>query len=182
LEITELDIPEILLIHPTVHQDERGFFLETYREEAYARANIGPKFVQDNHSHSTKGTLRGLHYQLRQTQGKLVSVVEGTIFDVAVDLRTKSPTFGKWVGMHLTGERHEQLWIPPGFAHGFYVLSQTADVIYKVTEYYSKEWERVLAWNDPEVGIRWPLSNHEPPTLSTKDAQGILLHECDHFE
>jgi dTDP-4-dehydrorhamnose 3,5-epimerase len=181
VEISKLEIPEILSIRPAVYQDERGFFLEAYREEAYARAHIGPRFVQDNHSHSKQGTLRGLHYQIQHAQGKLVSVLQGTIFDAAVDLRTKSPTFGNWVGIQLSSDQHEQLWIPPGFAHGFYVLSQTADVIYKVTDYYSKESERVLAWNDPEVGIRWPLINNLPPTLSIKDSQGKLLHECDHF-
>lgn len=182
MEIKKLEIPEILSIQPTVYQDERGYFLETYRSAAYSQANIGPEFVQDNHSHSKQGTLRGLHYQIRQTQGKLVSAIHGTIYDVAVDLRASSSTFGKWVGIELTGDQHEQLWIPPGFAHGFYVLSHTADVVYKVTDYYSKEFERVLIWNDPRVGIRWPLIGGAPPTLSAKDLQGKPLSDCDYFE
>ena len=181
MKITALEIPDILLIQPDFHQDTRGFFLETYREEAYATGGIGPRFAQDNHSNSKQGTLRGMHYQIKQPQGKLVNVIRGSIFDVCVDLRSSSPTFGRWVGIELNDQKHEQLWIPPGFAHGFYVLSPIADVTYKVTDYYSRELERVLIWNDSTININWPLIDNQPPLLSPKDAEGKRLDEVEIF-
>jgi dTDP-4-dehydrorhamnose 3,5-epimerase len=182
MEITPLEIPDILLIKPDVYPDTRGFFLETYQRERYSQAGLELEFVQDNHSGSKQETLRGLHYQIKQVQGKLVSVVSGSIYDVAVDLRKSSPTFGQWVGTKLKAEDHTQLWIPPGFAHGFYVLSPWAEVTYKVTDYFSQEGERVLLWNDPDVNIRWPLIERRKPMLSEKDAAGLSLHEADIFE
>ncbi|MCJ7566931.1 MAG: dTDP-4-dehydrorhamnose 3,5-epimerase [Anaerolineales bacterium] len=182
MEIKHLEIPDILLIKPDVYPDTRGFFLETYQRERYSQAGLELEFVQDNHSGSKQETLRGLHYQIKQVQGKLVSVVSGSIYDVAVDLRKSSPTFGQWVGTKLKAEDHTQLWIPPGFAHGFYVLSPWAEVTYKVTDYYAKEWDRVLVWNDPEVNIQWPLIEGRNPVLSEKDAAGLSLHEADIFE
>ena len=182
MEITPLEIPDILLIKPDVYPDTRGFFLETYQRERYSQAGLELEFVQDNHSGSKQETLRGLHYQIKHVQGKLVSVVSGSIYDVAVDLRKSSPTFGQWVGTKLKAEDHTQLWIPPGFAHGFYVLSPWAEVTYKVTDYYAREWDRVLVWNDPEVNIQWPLIEGRSPVLSEKDAAGISLLEADIHE
>ncbi len=182
MEITHLEIPEILLIKPDVYPDPRGFFLETYQRERYAQAGLELEFVQDNHSGSKQETLRGLHYQIKQVQGKLVSVVSGSIYDVAVDLRKSSPTFGGWVGNELKAEDHTQLWIPPGFAHGFYVVSPWAEVTYKVTDYYAQEWERVLLWNDSEVDIQWPLIEGRNPFLSEKDAAGLTFQEGEIFE
>ncbi len=182
MEITPLEIPDILLIKPDVYPDTRGFFLEMYQRERYSQAGLELEFVQDNHSGSKQEILRGLHYQIKQVQGKLVSVVSGSIFDVAVDLRKSSPTFGQWVGAKLEAEDHSQLWIPPGFAHGLYVLSPWAEVTYKVTDYYAKEWERVLLWNDPEANIQWPLIEGRNPVLSEKDAAGLSLQEADIFE
>ena len=182
MEITPLEIPDILLIKPDVYPDTRGVFLETYQRERYSQAGLELEFVQDNHSGSKQETLRGLHYQIKQVQGKLVSVVSGSIFDVAVDLRKSSPTFGQWVGAKLKAEDHTQLWIPPGFAHGLYVLSPWAEVTYKVTDYFSQEGERVLLWNDPEVNIQWPLIEGRNPVLSEKDAAGLNFQEADIFE
>ena len=182
METTPLEIPDIILIKPDVYPDTRGFFLETYQRERYSQAGLELEFVQDNHSGSKQETLRGLHYQIKQVQGKLVSVVSGSIFDVVVDLRKSSPTFGGWVGTKLFAEDHTQIWIPPGFAHGFYVLSPWAEVTYKVTDYYSQEGERVLLWNDPEVDIKWPLIEGQNPVLSEKDAAGLSLQEADIFE
>lgn len=182
MEITSLEIPDILLIKPDVYPDTRGFFLETYQRERYSQAGLQLEFVQDNHSGSKQETLRGLHYQIKQVQGKLVSVVSGSIYDVAVDLRQSSPTFGGWVGTELKAEDHTQIWIPPGFAHGFYVLSPWAEVAYKVTDYYSQEGERVLLWNDPGVDIQWPLIEGRNPMLSEKDAAGINLQDAELLE
>ena len=182
MEITPLEIPDILLIKPDVYPDTRGFFLETYQRERYSQAGLELEFVQDNHSGSKQETLRGLHYQIKHVQGKLVSVVSGSIYDVAVDLRKSSPTFGQWVGTKLKAGDHTQLWIPPGFAHGFYVLSPWAEVTYKVTDYFSQEGERVLLWNDPEVNIQWPLIEGRNPVLSEKDAAGLNFQEADIFE
>ena len=176
------DIPEVLLFKPAVHGDERGFFLETFRSDVFARSGIAGHFVQDNHSGSRQGTLRGLHYQIRQGQGKLVRAIAGEIFDVAVDLRRNSPTFGRWVGVRLSAENKHQVWIPIGFAHGVYVLSVWAELLYKTTDYYAPEWERTLQWNDPALGIEWPLLNGQPPILSEKDAHGKYLSEADLFE
>ncbi|WP_312485317.1 dTDP-4-dehydrorhamnose 3,5-epimerase [Massilia timonae] len=181
MNITPLAIPEVLRIEPRVFGDERGFFFESFRQDRFEQA-VGRKvdFVQDNHSKSAHNVLRGLHYQLRQTQGKLVRVVAGSVFDVAVDLRRSSPTFGKWVGEVLSAENKVQLWVPEGFAHGFVVLSESAEFVYKTTDYYAPEQERCLAWNDPTVGIEWPTS--EPPTVSAKDGCGLLLKTAETFD
>jgi dTDP-4-dehydrorhamnose 3,5-epimerase len=181
VEIRPTAIPDVLLIEPKVFGDDRGFFLETYQAHKYAAAGV-PALVQDNLSGSRAGVLRGLHYQIRQTQGKLVSVVAGRIFDVAVDLRRSSPTFGKWVGEYLSAEDHRQMWIPVGFAHGFYVVSPWAEISYKVTDFYSPQWERTLRWDDPTVGVEWPLAGGAPPVLSAKDAQGRPLAETELFD
>ena len=161
------EIPDVILIEPDVHRDERGFFLETWHQRKYAEGGITGPFVQDNHSHSRKGALRGLHAQRERPQGKLVRVVAGEVFDVAVDIRRGSPTFGKWVGDRLSGENLRQLWIPPGFAHGFCVLSELVHLEYKCTDFYDASDEIAVAWNDPEIGIEWPIAS---PTLSAKDA------------
>jgi dTDP-4-dehydrorhamnose 3,5-epimerase len=174
--------PEVILVEPAVYSDERGFFMETYRAENFAKAGIANNFVQDNHSGSVQGILRGLHYQIRQPQGKMVQVVSGEIFDVAVDLRRSSPFFGKWVGEILSAENKRQLWIPVGFAHGFYVLSEWVDVIYKVTEYYAPEWDRTLLWNDPDIGIAWPLIGGSELLVSDKDAEGLPLKDAETFD
>lgn len=174
-------IPEVIIIEPTVHSDERGFFMETFRAGEFAAAGIAGPFVQDNHSGSAQGTLRGLHYQIKQAQGKLLQVTQGEIFDVAVDLRHSSPTFGNWVGEILSIDNKKQLWIPPGFAHGFYVMSDWANVIYKTTDYYAPKWDRTLLWNDPEIGIEWPLMDDADPLVSEKDSNGVLLRDADVF-
>lgn len=174
-------IPDVLLIKPKIFEDPRGFFLETYRENRFIEAGIPHKFVQENHSASTKGVLRGLHYQIRHAQGKLVRVIAGEIFDVAVDIRRSSLTFGQWVGVTLSAENKNQLWLPAGFAHGFYVTSERAEVIYKVTDYYAPEWDRSLLWNDPQIGVEWPLSG-EAPILSQKDINGRKLAEAELFD
>lgn len=178
--ITPLAIPEVLRIEPRVFGDERGFFFESFRQDRFEEA-VGRKvnFVQDNHSKSAHNVLRGLHYQLRQTQGKLVRVVAGSVFDVAVDLRRSSPTFGKWVGEVLSAENKVQLWVPEGFAHGFVVLSEFAEFVYKATDYYAPEHERCLAWNDPAIGIDWPV--HQSPIVSAKDDCGLRLATAETF-
>ncbi len=171
-------IPDILIIEPKVFGDERGFFFESYNDLSWREATgLETRFVQDNHSRSRKGVLRGLHYQLRQAQGKLIRVVAGEIFDVAVDLRQSSPTFGKWTGTILSAENKRQFWVPEGFAHGFLVLSDTAEVLYKATDFYSPEHERSLRWNDPDIGIDWPLEGE--PTLSPKDAAAPAFRGAD---
>jgi dTDP-4-dehydrorhamnose 3,5-epimerase len=182
MKFTPTSIPDVILIEPRVFGDSRGFFLETYQARLFAEAGILVNFVQDNHSGSQKGILRGLHYQTRQTQGKLVRVVAGEVYDVVVDLRRSSPTFGKWVGQVLSAENKCQLWIPPGFAHGFYVMSNWAEFIYKVTDFYAPEWERTLFWNDPQLAIGWPLVDGLLPTLSAKDAQGRLFGDAELFD
>lgn len=174
-------IPEIIIIEPKIFADERGFFLESYQKKRFAEAGIGMDFVQDNHSRSQQGTLRGLHYQIQKAQGKLVRVIAGEIFDVAVDIRKNSPTFGKWVGGYFSAENKRMLWVPPGFAHGFFVTSPVAEVLYKATDYYAPQWERSIAWNDPTIGIRWPISNAQL-ILSPKDATGKLLNEAEVYE
>jgi dTDP-4-dehydrorhamnose 3,5-epimerase len=172
MKVTPTRIPDVLVIEPKVFGDERGFFLESFNQKAFDDA-VGStmQFVQDNHSRSAQGVLRGLHYQIRQPQGKLVRVVRGTVFDVAVDIRKSSPTFGQWVGLELTEKENKQLWVPPGFAHGFFVMSEFADFLYKTTSYYAPEHERCIAWNDPALDIRWP-SIGRAPTLSKKDEAG----------
>lgn len=171
--IHSTDLEGVVIIEPKVFSDARGCFLEIYNEKSFAEAGITERFVQDNLSHSKRGVLRGLHYQLENAQGKLVRVVDGEIFDVAVDLRPGSKTFGKWTGTHLSAADRKAIWIPKGFAHGFYTLSETADVTYKVTDFYSPKHERALAWNDPDVAIRWPLRGE--PILSEKDKAGHSL-------
>src|SRR5262245_35356626 len=170
------EIPDVLVIEPKVFGDARGFFCETYHRQKYAAAGLDITFVQDNHSRSGGGVLRGLHYQIRQPQGKLLSVMAGEIFDVAVDLRRSSPTFGRWVGVHLAADTHRMLYVPPGFAHGFLVLSETADVCYKCTDLYAPEHERTLLWNDPALGVQWPLTGE--PQLSDKDRRGVPLAQA----
>lgn len=171
----------VLIIEPKVHGDERGFFLESYNRQRFAaETGTDVDFVQDNHSRSTRGVLRGLHYQLQQPQGKLVRVVSGEVFDVAVDLRRSSPQFGQWVGVHLSALNHRQLWVPPGFAHGFLVLSGSADFLYKTTDYYAPQFERCLAWDDPDIGIQWPaLELGMTPQLSAKDRGAPRLADAE---
>lgn len=174
-------IPEILIIEPKVYEDPRGFFMETYREEIFAANGISNRFVQENHSRSQKGVLRGLHYQIRQAQGKLVRVIAGEIFDVAVDIRRSSPSFGKWVGIILSAQNRKQIWVPEGFAHGFYVLSEFAEIVYKVTDYYAPQWECSIQWNDPQLGVAWPLDETAPLILSPKDREAKPLKEAELF-
>ena len=180
MKIIPTSLPEVLLIEPKVFQDERGFFLESYQKQKFKEAGIDAEFVQDNHSKSCRGTLRGLHYQIHQPQGKLVRVIAGEVFDVAVDIRRHSPTFGQWTGDYLSGDNKKLLWIPAGFAHGFYVTSPDAEVLYKASDYYAPQWERCIAWNDPAIGIRWPLQGGLP-ILSAKDAAGKSLSEAEVF-
>ena len=178
MNVIQTAIPGVLIIEPAVKRDARGFFVEVWHEKRYRSAGIDLPFVQDNHSRSGRGTLRGLHYQIQHAQGKLVRVAEGEVFDVAVDLRRSSPTFGRWAGTVLSGENHLQLWIPPGFAHGFYVMSESADLLYKCTDLYAPQFDRTLQWDDPEVGVEWPLSG-TTPLLSTKDQAGTPLHRAE---
>ncbi|MDD9894112.1 MAG: dTDP-4-dehydrorhamnose 3,5-epimerase [Gammaproteobacteria bacterium] len=182
MQIIPSSIPDVLEIRPTVHGDERGFFIETWNARTFAEAGLNFNFVQDNHSLSKQGTLRGLHYQIQQPQGKLVRATVGTVYDVAVDMRRSSPTFGKWASCTLSAEEKNLFWIPPGFAHGFYVLSETAEFQYKCTDYYAPQHDRTLAWNDPSVGIEWPLVDDMPPLLSAKDESGQQLPEAECYE
>ena len=181
MKATPTAIPDVLVIEPKVFGDARGFFFESFNGKAFDEA-VGRHvdFVQDNHSRSSKGVLRGLHYQIQQPQGKLVRVVRGAVYDVAVDIRKSSATFGQWVGVELSEDNHKQLWVPPGFAHGFLVLSETADFLYKTTDYYAPAHERAIVWNDPAIGIRWP-DIEMAPQLSAKDAAGIPLAGADTF-
>ena len=181
MKVIETGIAGLLVLEPKVFGDARGFFMESFNARTFREVTgLDVAFVQDNHSRSQRGVLRGLHYQVKQPQGKLVRVVQGRVFDVAVDLRRGSPTFGRWHGVELSGENHRQFWVPPGFAHGFYVMSDSADFLYKTTDYYAPEHERSLAWNDPTVGVAWPLDGE--PLLSAKDLAGKPLAECDVFE
>lgn len=182
MEFEQADIPGVIILKPQVYRDDRGFFMETFRSDLFTEVGISSPFVQDNHSGSQQNILRGLHYQIRQAQGKLVRTVAGDIYDVAVDLQRSSPTFGRWIGVLLSAENKKQLWIPPGFAHGYYVLSEWAEVVYKSTDYYAPEWERALLWNDPALGIKWPLLNGYPPLLSQKDTLGVALSEAELFD
>jgi dTDP-4-dehydrorhamnose 3,5-epimerase len=181
LEIERLAIPDVLLLRPKVFGDHRGFFLESWNRKSFAEAGLDVDFVQDNHSRSTRHTLRGLHYQVEHAQGKLVRVTLGAVFDVAVDLRRSSPTFGRWVGMELSEANNQMLWVPPGFAHGFLVLSESADFQYKCTDYYAPAHERTLLWNDPALGIEWPLPAGVSPLLAKKDAVGVGIDVADTF-
>ncbi|MFS8973111.1 dTDP-4-dehydrorhamnose 3,5-epimerase [Cupriavidus necator] len=180
LTVTPTALPEVLVIEPQVFSDSRGFFMESFNARAFEQATgIRPTFVQDNHSSSVRNVLRGLHYQVRHPQGKLLRVIAGEVFDVAVDVRTESPTFGQWVGVTISAANKKQLWIPEGFAHGFLVLSEQAEVLYKATAYWYPEHERTLLWSDPSVGVRWPLQG--TPVLTVKDAAGKLLAEAEAF-
>lgn len=181
MNFERLAIPDVILFRPKLFGDERGFFLESWNREKFATAGFDWEFVQDNHSRSAQHILRGMHYQVRNTQGKLVRVTRGAVFDVAVDLRRSSPTFGKWVGAELSESNQHLLWVPPGFAHGFLVLSPSADFQYKCTDYYAPAHERSLAWNDPQVGIDWPLPAGATPSLSAKDAAGLTLRDAETF-
>jgi dTDP-4-dehydrorhamnose 3,5-epimerase len=178
VKVLPTSIPEVLIVEPVVRQDSRGFFLETWHATRYGELGLPSHWPQDNHSGSVRGVLRGLHYQIGQPQGKLVRVVSGGVFDVAVDLRRSSPTFGRWVGVELTAENHRQLWVPPGFAHGFYVTGPRADLVYKCTDFYAAEKEYTLLWNDPEVGIEWPIPPGCAPILSPKDVAGLPLAQA----
>jgi dTDP-4-dehydrorhamnose 3,5-epimerase len=181
MKVTRTEIPEVLVLEPRVFQDERGFFLESYNRSTFREASgLEVEFVQDNTAFSVRNVLRGLHYQIRQPQGKLIAVMAGEIFDVAVDLRRSSPTFGKWVGVTLTGVGHRMIWIPPGFAHGYLVLSEHAIVFYKATDFYAPQHERTIPWNDPELGIRWPLE--AAPIVSEKDRRGATFRTADLFD
>lgn len=179
--VTPTSLEGVLILEPTVHGDERGFFFESFNQRDFlAATGIDAHFVQDNHSRSARGVLRGLHYQLGQIQGKLVRVTQGAVFDVAVNLQRGHPQFGQWTGIHLTGENKRQVWIPPGFAHGFVVLSDQTDFLYKTTGYYSQPHERSLLWNDPTIGIDWPIDFE--PTLAAKDLSACKLKDADLFE
>ena len=183
MKVIETAIPDLLILEPKVFGDARGFFMESFNARRFHEATgLNVDFVQDNHSRSAKGVLRGLHYQIQQAQGKLVRVVRGSVFDVAVDLRKASPTFGQWAGVELSEENQRQVWIPPGFAHGFLVTSDSADFLYKTTDYYAPQHERCLLWNDPVVGVAWPLAQIDgAPQLSAKDVAGKGLADCEVF-
>jgi len=182
MDFLQTAIPDVIVITSQIYKDRRGEFLETYRQAEFAKAGIGMSFVQDNHAGSHQGVLRGLHYQIKNAQGKLVRVVSGEVYDVAVDLRRSSTSFGQYVGIHLTDLENNQLWIPPGFAHGYYVLSEWAEVSYKVTDYYAPQWERTLLWNDPILDIDWPLIEGKLPVLSKSDQQGTLYQDSEKFD
>ncbi len=182
MKVETTPLRDLLLLHPRVFGDERGFFLESWNARVFADLGLDLDFVQDNHSRSGRGILRGLHYQTRQTQGKLVRVVAGAVFDVAVDLRRGSPSFGQWFGAELSAANHTMMWVPPGFAHGFYVTSEVADFQYKCTAYYDPGSEITLAWDDPTVGVNWPIPAGESPRLSDKDAAGLAWAEIPLFD
>jgi dTDP-4-dehydrorhamnose 3,5-epimerase len=181
VKVTQTKIPEVLILEPSVFGDQRGFFFESFNQKAFNEAtNLDYHFVQDNHSCSAKNVLRGLHYQIKQPQGKLVRVVRGEVFDVAVDIRRNSPTFKQWIGVTLSAENKKMLWVPPGFAHGFVVLSDMAEFLYKTTDYYAPQYERCIIWNDPQLKIDWHIS--DAPSLSEKDKQGRLMNVAEVFE
>lgn len=180
MDVIQTAIPDVLIIEPKVFGDERGFFMESFNEQTFkAKTGVEAQFVQDNHSRSAKNVLRGLHYQIKQPQGKLVRVVSGEVFDVAVDIRKSSPTFGQWAGCILSETNKRQFWVPAGFAHGFVVLSDTADFLYKTTDYYAPEYERSILWNDPGIGIDWKITDE--PILSAKDKAGTPLEQAEVF-
>ena len=181
MKVTETSLPEVKIIEPRVFEDERGYFLEVWNAQAYAAAGLGMTFVQDNHSRSSKGVLRGLHYQMFQPQGKLVRVTSGSAFDVAVDMRRSSPHFGRSVGVELSAENKRLLWIPPGFAHGFLALEDGTDFLYKCTDFYAGEHERTLLWSDPALRIDWPMGAITEPVITAKDAAGVLLADAEHY-
>jgi dTDP-4-dehydrorhamnose 3,5-epimerase len=183
MNVISTSISEVLVIEPKVFGDSRGFFFESFNHKNFSQATgLDVEFVQDNHSRSAKGVLRGLHYQIRQPQGKLVRVVRGQVFDVAVDIRRSSPTFGQWVGVELTEDNYRQLWVPAGFAHGFYVLSDTADFLYKTTDYYFPDLERSLLWNDPAIAVSWPIEADVSPIISAKDKIAPELADAELFD
>jgi dTDP-4-dehydrorhamnose 3,5-epimerase len=180
VNVIQTPIPDLLVLEPKLFGDSRGFFMESFNAGAFQKlTGLNVNFVQDNHSRSGKNVLRGLHYQIQQPQGKLVRVVSGAVFDVAVDIRKSSPTFGQWFGVELSDTNHRQFWVPAGFAHGFVVLSDTADFLYKTTDYYAPAFERSVLWNDPEIGIQWPIRGE--PQLSAKDLAGKLLNQAELF-
>lgn len=181
MEFIPTALPDVVLIKPRVFGDSRGFFMETWEARKFAAAGYPLDFVQDNHSRSARHTLRGLHYQIEHAQGKLVWVVAGEVFDVAVDLRRSSPTFGKWVGALLSADNKHQLWIPPGFAHGFLALSESAEFVYKCTDFYAPQHERTISWDDPDIGVRWPLPAGAQPLLSDKDRNGKPLRDAETY-
>jgi len=181
MNMIKTDIPDVLIVEPQVFGDARGFFYESFNQKVWLeKTGLQATFLQDNHSRSVKNVLRGLHYQIQQPQGKLVRVIRGAVFDVAVDIRRSSPSFGRWVGVELSAENKRMMWIPEGFAHGFLVLSDFAEFLYKTTDYWAPQYERTIIWNDPDLAIAWPLQNQ--PILSTKDAQGVLFKEAEKFE
>jgi len=177
MNVIETSLPGVLILEPKVFGDARGFFLESWNKQTFAKLGLEADFVQDNHSRSARGVLRGLHYQVNEPQGKLVRVVSGSVFDVAVDLRKSSPHFGRWVGYELSAENQRMMWIPPGFAHGFLVLSGSADFLYKTTTYYAPQWDRGIRWDDPQIGVAWPLEG--TPVLSAKDQVQPLLKDAE---
>ncbi|SDI33385.1 dTDP-4-dehydrorhamnose 3,5-epimerase [Pseudomonas flavescens] len=180
MQVIQTEIPDVLILQPKVFGDERGFFFESFNARAFADAtSLNLQFVQDNHSRSQRGVLRGLHYQVQQAQGKLVRVTAGEVYDVAVDLRRQSPTFGQWVGTHLSADNKRQMWVPEGFAHGFLVLSEFAEFLYKTTDYYAPAHERCIRWDDPSLAIDWPLQGE--PSLSAKDQQGLRFDQAELF-
>lgn len=180
MKIIQTNIPDVIIFEPKFFGDSRGFFFESFNQQVFNKAiGLDAQFVQDNHSRSTRGVLRGLHYQIQQAQGKLVRVTSGSVYDVAVDIRQSSPTFGQWEGVELNAENHRQLWIPAGFAHGFVVLSESVDFLYKTTDYYAPEYERCIAWDDPAIDIDWHFDGE--PQLSAKDQQGALLKDAEVF-
>ena len=182
MKVTPTALPEVLVLEPKVFGDSRGFFFESFNQRAFNEATgLDAHFVQDNHSRSGRGVLRGLHYQIQQPQGKLVRVVRGSVFDVAVDVRKSSPNFGRWIGVELSEENNRQLWVPAGFAHGFLVTSDSADFLYKTTDYYAPEFERCISWNDPSIGVAWPLTGISP-RLSGKDLVGVALVDAEVFD
>ncbi len=182
MKFLSTEIKQVLIIEPKVYEDDRGFFMETFRANLLAENGIPYQFVQDNHSGSKKNILRGLHYQIRHPQGKLVRAIRGEIFDVAVNLRRSSVTFGQWVGVTLSEVNKKMLWIPPGFAHGYYVLSDWAEIVYKATDYYDPESDRSIVWNDPDIAINWPIPSYTEPLLSEKDRLGKRLKEAELFD
>jgi dTDP-4-dehydrorhamnose 3,5-epimerase len=179
MNIIQTDIPDVLVIEPKVFEDERGFFMEVWNQKTFEAAGITTNFIQDNHSKSPQGTLRGLHYQVQHTQGKLVRVISGEVYDVVVDIRKSSPTFGKWTARTLNAENKRMMWIPPGFAHGFYVTSEAAEFVYKCTDVYAPAHERTIRWDDPNIGITWPIPTGSLPILSQKDTNGDDLSAAD---
>ena len=182
MQFTDTKLPGIVLVEPKVFEDKRGFFFESYHKSLFNEQGITLEFVQDNHSRSKQGALRGMHYQIQQPQGKLVRVILGEIYDVAIDLRKSSSTFGQWAGFYLSAGNKKQLYIPPGFAHGFYVVSEWAEVLYKATDYYAPQWERTLLWNDTHINISWPLLKGKSPLLSPKDAIGLPFHKAEVYD